>query len=144
MARTLNAAAEPPLPPRAVLPAPNRSRWNYRRGAEFERRVADALRLDGYLVYRSAGSHGEADLVALKAGEVLLVQCKLAGPGGVRPAEWNVLFNVARHAGAVALIAHKPLRGKIAYARLIGPKLRRGRCPAQDWTPDQTTTGETQ
>ena len=33
----------------------------------------------GYVVVRSAGSHGPADLVALNAREVLLVQVKHAG-----------------------------------------------------------------
>ena len=49
---------------------------NYSRGASFERRVRDHLRGEGYFVVRSAQSKGDFDLVALKLGEVLLVQCK--------------------------------------------------------------------
>ena len=51
----------------------------YQRGARLEYRARDALRAQGYAVMRSAGSHGPADLVALNAREVLLVQVKHAG-----------------------------------------------------------------
>lgn len=52
---------------------------NYRRGADFERRIARYYLKMGYFVIRSAGSHSPIDLVALKAGEVELVQCKIDG-----------------------------------------------------------------
>jgi len=51
----------------------------YSKGANFERRVRGYLQEIGFVVFRSAGSHTPADLIALKAGEVLLVQCKLDG-----------------------------------------------------------------
>jgi hypothetical protein len=57
----------------------SKNRTNGARGASFERKVADLLESDGYLVIRAAGSHGAADLVALKLGQVLFVQCKLNG-----------------------------------------------------------------
>jgi Holliday junction resolvase len=52
---------------------------NYSRGANFERRVRKHLEQQGWVVFRSAGSHSPADLIALKAGEVMLVQCQLDG-----------------------------------------------------------------
>lgn len=52
---------------------------NYHRGAYFERRVQRYYEKLGYLVIRSAGSHSPIDLVALKAGEVKLIQCKVNG-----------------------------------------------------------------
>jgi Holliday junction resolvase len=125
--------------PTMSLPAAfSRNRTNYRRGAAFEREVAARLAEDGYRVLRAAGSHGKADLVALKPRQVVLVQCKLTGPGGVGPAEWNALWELASYVDALAVIAHKPLRGHIAYLRLIGPKQRpTRRPPAQPWMPDQ-------
>ncbi len=49
----------------------------YRRGYRIELRVRDLLRKEGYLVLRSAGSKGPADLVAIgKNGEVRLIQVK--------------------------------------------------------------------
>lgn len=131
----------PALATVAALPRhPNAG--NYTRGARFERKVAEALTADGYRVMRAAGSHGKADLIALKIGQVLLVQCKLSGCGAVRPAEWNELWQLAEEVGAVAVIAHKPLRGRIAYMRLTGPKVRPGsRAPAVEWTPDEVING---
>jgi len=52
---------------------------NYSRGANFERRVRRHLENEGWVVFRSAGSHSPADLIALKAGEVMLVQCQTNG-----------------------------------------------------------------
>lgn len=50
---------------------------NYSRGANFERRVRRHLEDRGWVVFRSAGSHSPADLIALKAGEVMLVQVQI-------------------------------------------------------------------
>lgn len=64
---------------------------NYERGRAKEYRVATKLRKDGWLVIRSAGSHSEFDLVAIKHeqkqnplppfiitynNEIKLIQCK--------------------------------------------------------------------
>lgn len=124
-----------------AAPPPPRSS-NYRRGANFERIVAAALERDGYVVMRAAGSHGKADLVALKPTQVVLVQCKLTGTSAVRPPEWNALWDAATRAGAIAVIASRPARGRIGYAQLTGPKTRPSRrAPAQAWTPDQLNEG---
>ncbi len=110
----------------------------YRRGADFERRVAEHLTTDGYLVLRAAGSHGHADLVALKAGQVLLVQCKLGGPGAVPPAEWNGLYMAAMTVGALPLVASRPARGHLAYDLMTAEKtgVRGVRPPCETWAPD--------
>lgn len=127
--------------PAAIAPR-HRNATNYRRGATFERQVAAALEVDGYRVIRAAGSHGKADLVALKPSQVVLVQCKLSGPGGVRPAEWNELFDLATGVNAVPIVAHRPKRGLIEYLRMTGPKDRPGRrAPAVIWTPDEINGG---
>jgi len=111
----------------------------YRRGAIFERQIADRLSEDGYFVIRAAGSHGHADLIALKSGQVLLVQCKLAGAGAVPPAEWNGLWEVAERVGAVALIVSRPKRGAKAWQRITGPKtgVRGVKPPCVEWTADE-------
>ena len=51
----------------------------YSKGANFERYVRQHLRNQGYVVFRSAGSHSPADLIAAKGGEWLLIQCKVDG-----------------------------------------------------------------
>ena len=51
---------------------------NYRKGADFERKIANKLRAKGYLVIRSAGTKSLVDLVALdlKVGKIMLIQLK--------------------------------------------------------------------
>jgi Holliday junction resolvase len=51
----------------------------YRRGARLEYLARDVLRQQGYVVARSAGSHGPFDLIAVSAQRVLLVQVKQKG-----------------------------------------------------------------
>lgn len=67
---------------------------NYSRGANFERRVQKYFESSGWLVIRSAGSHSLIDLVALKGGEVQLIQCKTDGVLSV--AERQQLEELAR------------------------------------------------
>ena len=45
---------------------------------DYERKQINKLREQGWYVIKSAGSHGIADLIALKkeTGEIKLVQCK--------------------------------------------------------------------
>lgn len=118
-----------------------RGRSNAQRGTAFERAVAAALTTDGYLVIRAAGSRGAGDLVALKPGQVLLVQCKLGGAGHLGPAEWNDFLFFARSAGAVPVLAYRPGQRGIAYWEVTGPKDGPRRVPpAVPWTPDEMAT----
>jgi len=54
-------------------------KYKYQAGATFERRVKSYFESNDYVVFRSAGSRSPADLICLKAGEVILVQCKISG-----------------------------------------------------------------
>jgi Holliday junction resolvase len=75
-------------------------------GDYFERRTKDALEADGFYVIRTAGSHGIADLVALRAGEpALMISCKRGGAIG--RAELFRLVDTARKAGALAVLARQ-------------------------------------
>jgi Holliday junction resolvase len=85
---------------------------NRQRGDYFERQVRDTLAANGWLVIRSAGSLGIADLVALRKGHApRLVSCKLGGR--IDPAERTALLDAADAAGADALVAWKPKRGRV-------------------------------
>jgi Holliday junction resolvase len=82
------------------------------------------LRALGYLVIRSAGSFGPADIVALRGDTLpLLVSCKITDR--TTTAERMALLAVATDAGALALIAYKPDRGRIAWKRITGPHATR-------------------
>ena len=91
----------------------------YSRGSDFERSAMRALEADGYFVVRSAGSKGAADLVALKSGQALLVQCKLNGV--CPPAERADLIRLAQTVGALPIVAHKVKgKSKVLYRLLLG------------------------
>lgn len=68
---------------------------NYQRGANTERRVKRMLEDAGYMVFRTAGSHGTFDLaaVARDGSKVWLIQVKATPCGYVRPStlrKWRV------------------------------------------------------
>lgn len=65
----------------------------YARGATFERQVMKDLARFGWEVFRSAGSHGKADVVAIRPGRILLIQCKISGE--IDRAEWNEVVRMA-------------------------------------------------
>lgn len=60
---------------------------NYQRGAAFELRVKHHLEVNGYEVIRSAGSHSIIDLIALKPGQLLIIQCKASEKPALLPAD---------------------------------------------------------
>jgi Holliday junction resolvase len=80
----------------------------YRRGRQFEYVVRDHLRKAGFFAQRSPASKSPLDIMAVRPGEVWMVQCKRHGALGV--AEWNELFITAKAAGAVPVLA------------MVGPK----------------------
>lgn len=116
----------------------------YARGTAFERTVAKRLEEDGYYVVRAAGSRGAADLVALKTGHVVLVQCKLGGIAELGTLPWNKFLATAKGVGALAVVASRPQRGVVAYHRLVSSRVPRnatGPC-AQEWKPDELVFAE--
>jgi Holliday junction resolvase len=118
-------------------------RTAYRRGRAFEHRVLADLEAAGFLVVRSAGSKGAADLVAVKAGLVLLVQARK--DGCLPPKEWNRLLEQAGLAGAVAVLVEQPaVRGaEVRWWRLLSPKDGTGgKQPREALTITVQTTGD--
>lgn len=76
----------------------------YSRGRSFEYQVARYLESLGYVVVRSAGSKGPADLVAVRPGEVLFVACSI---GGVKKPSRDALLEACRRAGATPVLARR-------------------------------------
>lgn len=91
---------------------------SYKKGAVFEHRIKKDLEKLDFYVLRSAGSHGIADLVALKFGETLLIQAK-CNELTLNYKEWNALVSLSRTLGATPIHALKVNR-KIIYRKLHG------------------------
>lgn len=96
----------------------------YRDGYELEQAAKKDLEANGYLVVRSGGSKGVADLVAVKRSEVLLVQAKTDGKIG--PAERAALHRAAFTSGSIPLVVSWHKDGRAA---------RRPRYRLVAWTP---------
>lgn len=93
---------------------------SYRAGRDVEYAAITRLRDDGYDVIRGASSKGLADLVAIKAGQVLIVNVKKKDPPG--PAERADLLRIAGHIPGVGvpIVALGP-RSRVTFRRLTGP-----------------------
>jgi Holliday junction resolvase len=87
---------------------------SYVKGRRFENYVREKLERKGYLVVRSAGSKGIFDLVALKKGEILLIQCKWRKSRISRE-----MVEAACKAGGKALIATH-VRGRVIFLNTEG------------------------
>lgn len=106
-----------------VLPVKGKN--HYATGTRFEHKTRDDLILNGFDVMRAAGSKGSTkiDLIAMKPGQLLFIQCK--SNGALPPDEWDRIVEVASWVGAVPLLAANGTRGRgVAYTRLLGPKRR--------------------
>lgn len=93
-------------------PAESEAVTNYRNGAELERAAKHLLEDNGYFVVKAGGSKGAADLVALKPGEILLVQCKT--DGYLRPGERLALVELAADLAAIPLTGEWHKEGRAA------------------------------
>lgn len=111
---------------RQVIESKTPKSSKYALGRSVEYQVRDRLRADGYFTVRAAASKGLIDLVAIKTGQVLFVQCKRGG--SLPPAEWNALFDAATSCDAVPVLAERPgprmLRFWELTARKDGSKRR--------------------
>lgn len=123
------------------MSTPAKPRSNYARGRDLEHRVRTHLREEGYEVMRTAGSKSKVDLIAIKQGQILFVQCKRSG--ALPPAEWNALWDLAQMVGAVPVLAEQLTRGR-KYWRLTGRKDQPGRRqPYVELALDELAAGAT-
>lgn len=76
----------------------------YQIGRAFEYRCRDALRAKGWVVFRSPRSKSPADLAALRAGKILLIQCKTRRDS-LTQKERVELIEMAHAAGGRAILA---------------------------------------
>ncbi len=104
----------------------------YSEGRKVEHDVIDYLRRNGYDTIRAASSKGLADVVAIKPGQVLLVNCKRTTMPG--PAERVDLLRIASCLPGVSvpLVALHPRYEALTFRRLTGISPR----DWATWTPD--------
>lgn len=99
----------------------------YEAGRRFEWAAREYLRRNGYDVFRTAGSKTKVDLIAIKIGQVLFIQCKRDGK--ISPAERSELWRIAATVGPTALpiLAYKDAgRAAVLLDQLtgVGPRDR--------------------
>lgn len=98
----------------AVIEAKAPRQTMYRLGRAFEYRVRDALKKVGFFVLRSPRSGSPIDLVAIRKGLVLMIQCKRSGQLGIK--DWNAIYDIALSSGAVPIMAEmKVPRGILCW-----------------------------
>ncbi len=82
------------------------------------------LKCDGWLVSRSAASHGVVDVFAAKEGKILLIQVK-SGRSRVKKEELRELVNWGKNSNGDAEVWHFKDGGKVERRRVYAA--RRGK-----------------
>lgn len=85
----------------------------YRSGRRFEYEVRDYFEKRGWLVIRAARSK-PVDLVCIRGGRTVLVECKYAG-GRLSKDERRDLWRMARRYGVRVVIAYRRKRGRMEF-----------------------------
>ena len=94
---------------------------NYQRGRSREYAVMSVLKKDGWMVSRSAASHGAVDVFAAKGGKVLLVQVK-SGRARAEREELQELVKWGESANGDAEVWYYKGRGKVVKRRVHAAK----------------------
>lgn len=92
----------------------------YRLGRALEYRVRDKLKVNGYVAMRSPASKSPIDIIGIKPGQVLFIQCKRGG--ALVPKEWNAIYDLAMSAGAIPVMAEQPYPRCIKFWRMTARK----------------------
>ena len=127
----------------------------YRDGADLERAVKHYLEDNGYsLVIKSGGSKGKVDVIGLKRGETVLVQCKRGGDTPIPLEEWQqgrgaaamspadriALRRLAADIIAVPLFCRWVKDGRAAREPGFTELTSMGPAGNRAWTPDHALT----
>ena len=84
---------------------------SYKKGASFERKVRRALENEGYFVIRAAASK-PVDLVAIRDGKTVLVECK-SGSSRISKFRAMELLKLSRELKVDVLLAYEAEGGKV-------------------------------
>lgn len=97
---------------------PNR---NYQRGRSKEYQAMSFLKQEGWMVSRSAASHGAVDVFAAKEGRVLLVQIK-SGKASASRQELEELVKWGKSSNGDAEVWYYKGRGKLVRRRVYAAR----------------------
>ena len=89
----------------------------YAKGREREYRTMSILKHDGWLVSRSAASHGAVDVFAAKGGRLLLIQVK-SGRARVKKEELEALVSWGKNSNGNAEVWHFKDGGDVERRRV--------------------------
>ena len=95
----------------------------YEKGRAREYTVMKMLKEDGWVVSRSAASHGAVDVFAAKGGRLLLVQVK-SGKARVKKEEMEELVRWGRESNGDAEVWHFKGRGHLEKRRVYASRER--------------------
>jgi len=93
----------------------------YAKGREREYRTMSILKHDGWLVSRSAASHGAVDVFAAKGGKLLLIQVK-SGRARVKKQELEELVSWGKNSNGDAEVWHFRDGGDVEKRRVYKAK----------------------
>ena len=94
---------------------------NYNRGRAREYSTMESLKSEGWMVSRSAASHGAVDVFAAKDGKVLLVQVK-SGRARATKEELDELVRWGKSSSGDAEVWYYKGRGKVVKRRVYAAK----------------------
>jgi hypothetical protein len=79
----------------------------YRSGGRYEAKTADLFTAEGYACWLARGSKGAADVLAVKRGQIILIQVKSSRLGQAFDHKgWNALYRLAADLGVVPVWCH--------------------------------------
>jgi len=105
----------------------------YSDGRKVEWAVVHDLQENGYETTRAASSKGFSDVVAIKDGQVLIVNCKRTTMPGPSEREHTLRIAGMLPGVGVPIVALYPKGGRLSYRRLMGVE------PSNwvAWVPDE-------
>jgi Holliday junction resolvase len=90
---------------------------NVTKGRNLEYSVRDRLRALGYTVFRCAGSR-PVDLVAIKEGRLLLVECKTGRNPYLSPTQVSSLLELSKKASGYLILAVRRRHRRIRWFKV--------------------------
>lgn len=96
----------------------------YKKGRRFEYRIRNYFKARNFYVLRSPASQGPADLVAIKKGLILLIQCKSSSSVMGSLKEKEELSKLSESIGALPILAYRKSPQKIAFREISEGKYK--------------------